>query len=504
MGRGIVPGVALATWLAMASLANAALITVDSTADDLNLGTTGNCTLREAIQAANTDAAVDGCASGSGADTVVIPAGTYTLTIPGANEDANETGDLDLTSDVTLVGESAGTTLLQAGSSLATPRVDRVVHALGARSIELRDLTIQLGTPPGDGSTLPSYSGGGILDDGADLTLERVRVRSNSSVISYSIVSFTFGSGGGIAHASGHLELVDSTVESNYGGYGGGLWVGSGTAHLLRTRVSSNTGTDAGGGLFVDAGARLDVEQSSVVRNVANIYPCWWWPDACGYTSFGGGLFSEGTASIRNSLFAWNQAFWSVLPNGWEPNNGVEIWANDLRLQWSTVVVDPTIDPLFVSATVSAAYPGTAVLESSILAGGCTGSVASEGWNLADSATCGLTAPSDLANVQIGLGDLELEPDGSYTVPLLPWSPAIDSGDDATCPPTDVLGAARPIDGNGDGEARCDRGANETEFHQNGGCGLDPEPTSAPTNLAGLMVTFAVVRKRRGTRPGRV
>jgi hypothetical protein len=42
-----------------------------------------------------------------------------------------------------------------------------------------------------------------------------------------------------------------------------------------------------------------------------------------------------------------------------------------------------------------------------------------------------------------------------------PGSPAIDSGDSATCAPDDILGEPRPADGNGDGNEVCDRGAYE-------------------------------------------
>src|SRR5262245_66061947 len=52
-------------------------ITVNSTAQ--SPGIVGDCTLGEAIQAANTEAAVDGCNAGSGTDTIILPAGTYTL-----------------------------------------------------------------------------------------------------------------------------------------------------------------------------------------------------------------------------------------------------------------------------------------------------------------------------------------------------------------------------------------------------------------------------------------
>src|SRR5687767_3174871 len=72
-------------------------ISVTTTNDELNAD--GDCSLREAIQAANADAGVDDCAAGSGADTIALPAGAYTLAIAGAGEDANATGDLDIVSD---------------------------------------------------------------------------------------------------------------------------------------------------------------------------------------------------------------------------------------------------------------------------------------------------------------------------------------------------------------------------------------------------------------------
>src|ERR1044071_6821183 len=54
--------------LTLPGLVYAANITVNTTADELN--SDGDCSLREAIQAANTDAPSDGCTAGSGADTI--------------------------------------------------------------------------------------------------------------------------------------------------------------------------------------------------------------------------------------------------------------------------------------------------------------------------------------------------------------------------------------------------------------------------------------------------
>src|SRR3990170_7639224 len=88
---------ALLLLLILSQAAQATTITVSSAADVI--ADDGVCTLREAITAANTDTASGAtpgeCAAGSAADTINVPAGAYTLTIPGAGEDANATGDLD-------------------------------------------------------------------------------------------------------------------------------------------------------------------------------------------------------------------------------------------------------------------------------------------------------------------------------------------------------------------------------------------------------------------------
>jgi CSLREA domain-containing protein len=57
-------------------VAHAATITVNTTFDEFN--NDGDCSLREAILAANTNSAVDGCTGGWLADTITLPAGTYT------------------------------------------------------------------------------------------------------------------------------------------------------------------------------------------------------------------------------------------------------------------------------------------------------------------------------------------------------------------------------------------------------------------------------------------
>ncbi len=230
--------------------AAAATIVVDTEADGID--TAGDCSLREAIEAANTDAAVDGCTAGSGADVVRLTAGsTYLLTVAGASEDANQTGDLDISSDLTI-------TVLNGRATIDGGGIDRVVHTIGA-IVTIQDLTITGGRIVG--------GGGGILNDNATLTLDSVIVTGNVALGSDGTIptgGTDMGGGGGIFNVStSTLSLVNTTVKDNiaFGGTG-------------------SNGTTAGAGGGGGGGAGL-----------------------------GGGLFTRGTVTITNGQFTGNVAF---------------------------------------------------------------------------------------------------------------------------------------------------------------------------------------------------
>jgi CSLREA domain-containing protein len=73
-----------------------------------------NCSLREAILAAN---------AAPGPDIISLPAGTHSLTITGAGEDNAASGDLDITEALTITGAGPDATVIEA-SGLA----DRIFH----------------------------------------------------------------------------------------------------------------------------------------------------------------------------------------------------------------------------------------------------------------------------------------------------------------------------------------------------------------------------------------
>src|SRR5262249_45355762 len=97
---------------------NSTLDAVDAVPGDGICATAGGvCTLRAAIQEAN---------ALSGSDVITLPAGIYRLTIPGSNEENSATGDLNVSTVITINGAGAATTVID-GNGL--DRVFRVFFA---------------------------------------------------------------------------------------------------------------------------------------------------------------------------------------------------------------------------------------------------------------------------------------------------------------------------------------------------------------------------------------
>jgi CSLREA domain-containing protein len=222
--------------------ATGATINVTVTGDDLT--NNSNCTLREAVQAANLNQAVDACPAGTGADLIVLGAFTYTLALPGASEDDNLTGDLDITEDLTIRGAGASATAINGA------QIDRVLHvAPNGQLVQLvlEDLTVR-------GGDAGNEHGGGANNLGS-LVLRDVAFRSNAA-----------NSGGGV-WSQKHLFAAGAVFENNQAGdNGGGLFLDSGsTSALSGLQVISNTSATDGGGLHLRGAGVLS--QSDFERN---------------------------------------------------------------------------------------------------------------------------------------------------------------------------------------------------------------------------------------------
>jgi CSLREA domain-containing protein len=202
--------VGLAAALALAGAAHGATFTVTKTADTADGACDADCSLREAVLAANAT---------PGADTVAVPGGTYTLTRLGADEDAGVTGDLDLRDQLS-INAPAGATIS------ALDLGDRVFEILPGASAFVSGVTVR------DGSTPGFARGGGGIRKAGHLDLRRAVVTENRAG------SFDAG---GIANAPGAtLTLTDVAVTFNRGWDGGGIDNDGGVATLTNVTVSVN------------------------------------------------------------------------------------------------------------------------------------------------------------------------------------------------------------------------------------------------------------------------
>src|SRR5437764_9790991 len=135
---------ALALALASPSVGAAAMINVTNQLDEQTSG--NGCSLREAISAANADTTGPGgdCTAGSGADTIVLPASANHYLVTGASGDiANTSGDLNITSNVTISGAGAASTVIQSDGA------DRAFDLeLPATAVTIQNVTITGGHAP--------------------------------------------------------------------------------------------------------------------------------------------------------------------------------------------------------------------------------------------------------------------------------------------------------------------------------------------------------------------
>lgn len=259
-----------------------------------------------------------------------------------------------------------------------------------------------------------TYGGGIAGTSNALVDIGHTIIRGNTS--SYP------GGGGGIYFAGNAMTLHHSTLTSNSAYCGGGIFYGSflGTGNLLILASTLNDNSARDGGGICNHSGTITLLNSTLSGNVAN------------YGS-GGGIYNNygGAITLNNSTVNGNSA-----------NTGGGVYNED-----------------------SSGYGSTVQVTASILANNsgenCSGAIISAGYNIASDGSCNLNGSGDVNNTDPLLGALLGNGGPTLTHSPLTGSPAIDAGDPLNCPATDQRGAARPFDGDEDGEAVCDIGAVE-------------------------------------------
>lgn len=285
----------LALLVLAASSAGAANVLVNTTNDEQDFSCMdGDCSLRDAIFSATSG------------DTILIPAGTYTLTLA-----SNVLVDKDLT----LQGSSAATTIVQADVTPDTAANRVLLIATG--KVDLVDLTIRHGA----GADV----GGGILSSGqltiTDCVITENRANNQGGGIFTSteltIVNSTISNniaggndadnrGGGIAMGADKLDITSSVISGNGAirgtdemdpgtGSGGGVSLSGSDAKFLDTDIVGNSAEDTAGGILV-LGGTADLVETTVDDNMAGTH--------------GGGLYNlaSGEVTIDASTFSNNSA----------------------------------------------------------------------------------------------------------------------------------------------------------------------------------------------------
>ena len=245
------------------------------------ISSTGLCTLRDAIEAANQD---------MGADVISVPEGTVTLTEVGDNEEGNATGDLDVLAEVNIQGQGLDLTLVQWDPNLSEADRDRVLDADPNGSgimVEVQDMSLSNGVVAENLVLAPE--GGGGIRQGATSTLNLLRVglMDNSSQ--------SEGGGGLVVQSMATVE--DSWIANNdsNGGGGGVILTNTGDLEMTGSTVSGNSTTQGGiaaGGLFMANGSTWSITNSTISGNTAQ--------------SSGGGFLNDGTGTLVNSTITQN------------------------------------------------------------------------------------------------------------------------------------------------------------------------------------------------------
>jgi CSLREA domain-containing protein len=518
-------------------------ITVNSTSDVAN-SSDGFCTLREAISAANNNAASGAtageCTAGSSSGSDAI-----TFSVTGT---INLTGVLpDLSSDMTITGPGSSQLTVKRNTS----DFYRIFNVLSG-VVSISGMTVTNGNPSG------AAKGGGIQNL-ATLSLNDLTVTSNQSgtgsgaagggVFNQGTLTMTNSSvtgnstpngstqmdGGGIAN-TGTLTLTNCTVNSNQtgngtgsnGGFGGGIF-NSGAMALTATTISKNlTGTSdvnlggLGGGIYNSSASPVSLLDCTIADNNTGVGP--------GAKGYGGGIYTGAAMTITSSTISGNTGNILGVPSAGISNEATITLVNSTisgnhgnGIQNSNAAAGSKLTNCTITLNegsgVGGAFNSTA--RNSIIAGNAgddvVGTWGSNGHNLIGNKGTSTGFVNGSNGDQVGTSGSPLNPrlDGLFgnggptqTHALMPDSPALNAGDNCVADPAhcgDANISQLTTDQRGTGFKRLvgssvDIGA----FESRGFTTTGVTSSTNPSNLGQSITLTATVVSSAGTPTGTV
>lgn len=231
-----------------------------------------DCSLREAVKAANVSAS---------GDTINFASDLTRITL---------TDEIIINKVQTLTINGTGANVLTIDGGAGQNRI----FYTNLATVIISGVTLT----GGNGTTDPriaryfSDNGGAILVSGGSLTLDRVHVSGNGA----------FDYGGGIMFDSGTHRIINSTISANSAGGCGGFLNWGGALTVVNSTVSNNTTTDpldgAGGG-FCNEGGDTTLRNVTIANN-----------EAFSYVG-GGGIANYGSLNFGNTIVAGNLGYFA-------------------------------------------------------------------------------------------------------------------------------------------------------------------------------------------------
>jgi CSLREA domain-containing protein len=403
-----------------------------------------DCTLREAIQAANnaaTDDTIDFAVTGTIdlesalpgiSDSVTIEGpGAQMLTVRAHTGGPYRIFDVTTTGTVTISGLTITGGLGTGGGirnfSTGTVNVNNCIirgngfnfssGGLGAAISNGTGGTLKVNNSTVSDNT--GIAGSGILNSGGILHITNTTIRDN-------FVQGEAAVTGGVANFQGTVSVTNSTIRDNVGLSEAGGIGNNGSLTIINSTISGNRG-GVGAGINNENPGELNITNSTISGNHARL---------------GGAIFNSGTANFINSTTSGNRA---NIGGGIYNNFGI------LNVTNSTITNNEAPGPTGNGGGIYNFDPNNGVdapgpfsvkstiigLNTAVAGPDAHGPFNSAGFNLVgktDNST-GFTAPTDLTGTIAGPLDPKLDLNGlqdnggpTLTIALLSNSPAIDKG----------------------------------------------------------------------------
>ena len=275
--------------------------------------------LRAAISSANGQ---------QGGTTIQLGTGTFELDLAGALEDANASGDLDISNNITLNGAGPDATIIDAQSI-----GERAFDVIGGQ-LKLTNLTVK------NGST--SSNGGAIrVTNTSELLLLHVVLDSNTAA----------GNGGAIS-TNGPVTIRDSTLSGNkatgLASMGGAIsFIATGGSSVIASSTLSGNTSAGSGGAVAGSGEHLTVVDSTISGNGAPVHSALWNQGGPAPITWllGHVTITNNTSASGGALAATGNGSHFISDLIVTGNTGGQCSATTFGKQGASVVSDPSCGP---------------------------------------------------------------------------------------------------------------------------------------------------------------